>query len=174
MIGYQIQIVSLADLKYLDELPETHFTLEENAEEKAEFIFNNFKTNCFSEDTGLEIKALNNEPGVFSARYAGEQKSAADNINLVLAKMKNIQDRSARFRTVICLILSGSKYFFEGIVEGKILTHKKGVEGFGYDPVFAANGFEKSFAELLLIEKNRISHRSNAFEKMRSFLLSNC
>ena len=94
--------------------------------------------------------------------------------DLVLEKMKNIEDRTARFRTVICLILNGTKYFFEGVVDGKILTHKKGVDGFGYDPVFAANGFERSFAELSLSEKNKISHRSIAFEKTRSFLLTNC
>ncbi len=170
IIGNQHQLISLADLNYFDELPETHFTLEENAEEKSEFIHARFNADCFAEDTGLEIEALNNEPGVFSARYAGEQKSALDNISLVLSKMAGVTNRKAKFRTVICLITGRGKYFFEGAVEGNILFENAGTSGFGYDPIFAPLGYEKSFAQLSFEEKNKVSHRSMAFIKMKNFL----
>ena len=170
MVNAGVQIIPLSDLGFQLELPETHFTLEENAAEKAEFIFSQLEMNCFAEDTGLEIEALNNEPGVFSARYAGEAKNAADNIQLVLEKMRGIENRKARFRTVICLILDGKKNFFEGIINGTIASKEHGKSGFGYDPIFIPEGHDQTFAELEINVKNRISHRRFAFEKMSKWL----
>jgi len=170
ILGNEFEIISPADLNFSEELPETHSTIEENAEEKADFVFQHFNMNCFSEDTGLEIKALTGEPGVYSARYAGEGKNAIDNIDLVLQKMNDKTNRNAKFRTVICLILDGEKYFFEGITEGKILNERQGKSGFGYDPIFVAEGNNRSYAEMNLSQKNEISHRKKAFEKMKEFL----
>ncbi len=160
----QINILSLADINCEEELPETHETLRENALEKASHVFDRYQVNCFAEDTGLEIRALKGEPGVYSARYAGLQKNAEDNIALVLEKMKNIRDRRAQFRTVIALIMDGKDYFFEGIVEGRIADQPRGNTGFGYDPIFMPENHRRTFAEMSLAEKNSMSHRARAID----------
>ena len=170
LLGHAIELISLRDLSFSAELPETHLTLEDNAAEKSEFIFQHFKMDCFAEDTGLEIDALNGEPGVFSARYAGPGKSAPDNVMLVLEKMRGMKNRLAKFRTVICLILEGRKFYFEGIVNGMIAENARGEGGFGYDPIFIPEGFKQTFAELDFTIKNEISHRKKAFLKMKFFL----
>ena len=165
-----IELLSLKDIDCDDDIPETAPTLEGNAILKAHFVFENYNVNCFADDTGLEIEALNNEPGVFSARYAGPQKEAIDNMNLVLEKLKNQTNRKARFRTVICLIINGKQYLFEGIVKGEITLNKSGGKGFGYDPIFKPDGFNKTFAEMTIAEKNEISHRGIAVKKLIEFL----
>lgn len=166
-----IQVLTLKDIDCNDDIPETAITLEGNAELKADYVVQKFNVNCFADDTGLEIEALNNEPGVYSARYAGEQKNSDDNMNLVLEKLKNnTNHRNAQFRTSICLILNGEKHFFEGIVKGTITTSKSGSKGFGYDPIFQPEGFNKTFAEMSLDQKNAMSHRGRAIQKMIDFL----
>jgi XTP/dITP diphosphohydrolase len=170
ILGKDIELVSLAELDFHDELPETHATLEENAEEKSRFVYDRFKSNCFAEDTGLEVKALHGAPGVYSARYAGEGKNSDDNINLLLHQLGGEKNRRARFRTVISLILDGKNHFFEGITEGTILTVRCGEGGFGYDPIFVPDGHVLSYAEMPAELKNKISHRRKAFEKMNVFL----
>jgi XTP/dITP diphosphohydrolase len=167
-----IELLSLKDIDCDDDIPETAPTLEGNAILKAHFVFENYNVNCFADDTGLEIEALNNEPGVFSARYAGPQKEAIDNMNLVLEKLENKTNRKARFRTVICLIINGKQYLFEGIVKGEITLNKSGGKGFGYDPIFKPDGFNKTFAEMTIAEKNEISHRGIAVKKLIEFLKS--
>jgi len=166
IIGNKIKLLSLKDIGCTDEIPEDHPTLEGNASQKAFYVYNKFGYNCFADDTGLEIEALNGEPGVYSARYAGEEKSAEANMNKVLDKLAKIKDRKARFRTVISLVIHGAENQFEGVVEGEILTEKRGFSGFGYDPIFQANGFSQTFAEMDLGEKNKISHRGRAVEKL--------
>jgi len=161
-----IEILSLKDIHCFDDIPETAATLEGNAQLKARFIAEKYKVNCFADDTGLEIEALNNEPGVYSARYAGEQKNSNDNMNLVLEKLASQENRKARFRTSICLIIDGKEAMFEGIVEGEIRTEKSGNDGFGYDPIFEPEKCGKTFAEMSMEEKNKRSHRGRAFEKM--------
>ncbi|MBS1657059.1 MAG: RdgB/HAM1 family non-canonical purine NTP pyrophosphatase [Bacteroidetes bacterium] len=170
ILGKDIELVSLPDLDFHDELPETHATLEENAEEKSRFVYNRFKSNCFAEDTALEVKALLGAPGVYSARYAGEGKNSDDNINLLLHQLGGEKNRRARFRTVISLILEGKNHFFEGITEGTIPAARCGEGGFGYDPVFIPEGHVLSYAEMPPELKNKISHRRKAFEKMNAFL----
>jgi XTP/dITP diphosphohydrolase len=170
ILGDAIHIISLKELNFSEELPETHFTLEENALEKAEFIYKKFAVDCFSEDAGLEIAALNGEPGVFSAGYAGPGRSSKDNINLVLEKMRGTENRNASFRAVICLILKSKPYYFHGVVKGTIIKEVRGVSGFGYDPIFMPEGFSRTFAEMTAIEKNAISHRRMAIEAMHRFL----
>lgn len=152
------------------DIPEPHETLQENAREKAVTIYNLTATNCFSEDTGLEVFSLNGEPGVKSARYAGDEKSDQQNIEKLLQNLQDKKDRSAQFRTVVCLILNGSEYFFEGICKGQIITVQRGTDGFGYDPVFVPDGSEKTFAEMTITEKNVFSHRSKAIGKLVTFL----
>ncbi|MBX7139807.1 MAG: RdgB/HAM1 family non-canonical purine NTP pyrophosphatase [Chitinophagales bacterium] len=170
ILGKDIELVSLPDLDFHDELPETHATLEENAEEKSRFVYDRFKSNCFAEDTVLEVKALLGAPGVYSARYAGEGKNSDDNINLLLHQLGGEKNRRARFRTVISLILEGKNHFFEGITEGTISAARCGEGGFGYDPVFIPEGHVLSYAEMPPELKNKISHRRKAFEKMNAFL----
>lgn len=170
MLPSGIELQSLSDLNCFEELPETHETLHENALEKAQYIAHKFKQNCFAEDTGLEVEALNGAPGVYSARYAGEQKNHSDNINLLLKNLKDTSNRKARFRTVIALILNGKEYLFEGIINGHITKNPKGNMGFGYDPVFVAEGYDKTFAEISIEEKNNISHRAKAFMALKTFL----
>ncbi len=170
LIQNDFHLLSLSDLNFYDEIPETQDSLEGNASQKAQTIFNKFAKNCFADDTGLEIEALDGEPGVYSARYAGEGCSFQDNIDKVLQKMQGINNRKARFRTVISLILEGKEYFFEGCVNGKILTEKHGNDGFGYDPIFMPDGFSISFAEMTLEQKNQISHRSIAVGNLVAFL----
>lgn len=170
MLGNNFEIITLSESGIDIDIPEPHDTLEDNAREKSTVIYNMTGKDCFSEDTGLEIPALNGEPGVLSARYAGEQKQAADNIALVLQKMQGITDRQAQFRTVISLILGGKEYQFEGICEGVILENTTGGKGFGYDPIFRPNGADRSFAEMDMAEKNGYSHRAKAFQKLIAFL----
>lgn len=158
-----IQIFSLSDLNILEEIEENGPTLEANASIKSNYIFKKYKLDCFSDDSGLEIDALNMSPGVHSARYAGNTEA---NIEKVLKNLKDQENRKAQFRTVISLIKNNQEYFFEGIVKGKISKEKKGVSGFGYDPIFIPDGFDKSFAEMSLTEKNSISHRALAIKKL--------
>ena len=164
-----IEILSLKDISCNEELPETTPTLEGNAIQKATYVFENYGYNCFADDTGLEIDALNGEPGVYSARYAGEECRAEDNINLVLQKLKGQTNRIAEFRTVIALIIDGKETFFEGNCKGEITEFRSGVEGFGYDPIFLPNGFDKTFAEMKQNEKGAISHRGKAVKKLVEF-----
>jgi len=170
LIPNSIELLSLKDINCDDDIPETANNLEGNASQKSNFVANKFKVNCFADDTGLEIEALNNEPGVFSARYAGEQKNSNDNMNLVLQKLKNKPNRNAKFRTVISLILNNKEYTFEGEVKGEIIEQKCGSDGFGYDPIFKPEGYHKTFSEMSLKEKNEISHRSIAVKKFIKFL----
>ena len=162
-----IKVLSLSDLNYTEELEETSTTLEGNARQKAEFVYNKFGIPCFADDTGLLVKSLNNEPGVYSARYAGSRDNEA-NMNLVLSKLEGKLDRSAMFKTVIAFADKDGVEFFEGEVNGIITEDKRGLEGFGYDPIFLPEGFKKTFAEMSIEEKNSISHRSRAFKKFIS------
>lgn len=166
----QFCLKTLAEAGIEIDIPEPHDTLEENAREKAVTIYKLTATACFSEDTGLEVFSLNGEPGVKSARYAGEEKSSQQNIEKLLHNLQDEKNRSAQFRTVVCLIVDGSEYFFEGICKGRILAAQKGEGGFGYDPVFVPDGSEKTFAEMNREEKNRFSHRSKAVGKLVLFL----
>jgi XTP/dITP diphosphohydrolase len=167
---YGFKIIGLSQAGIHEDIPETAQTIEENAVLKARYIFNHYNFNCFADDTGLEVEALDNAPGVYSARYAGEQKSSEDNINKLLAELNGKTNRNARFKTVIALILNGKEYLFEGIINGRIATEKRGDKGFGYDPVFIPNGYEKTFAEMSALEKNKISHRAIAVQKLAKFL----
>jgi len=163
----------LDELGLHEEIPETGNTIEENSALKAQFVYDRYKIACFADDTGLEIDALNGEPGVYSARYAGPGNNSVKNMELVLSKMEGLENRKARFKTVITFINElGEHQAFEGIVQGHILTATKGVKGFGYDPIFQPIGYKKSFAEMSMEEKNRISHRSKSFKKFFSFLNS--
>ena len=170
LVPVGIQVLTLDDIKCFDEIPETSSTLEGNANQKMQFIIDHYNVNCFADDTGLEIEALNGEPGVYSARYAGEMKDPNQNMELALSKLNGVEDRSARFRTVIALFWQGGKYQFEGIVNGKITLSKSGKDGFGYDPIFEPENCGKTFAEMNLSEKNLVSHRARAFAKMIEFL----
>lgn len=163
-------IVTLKEAGINIDIPEPHDSLQDNAAEKARTIYQLTKTTCFSEDTGLEVPSLNNQPGVHSARYAGEKKPFDKNIEKLLSKLKNAPDRRASFRTVICLISDDKEYFFEGICNGEIISEKKGHGGFGYDPIFIPTGSDKTFAEMSLEEKNRFSHRKKATDKLVTFL----
>lgn len=164
------EIVSLADINCFDDIPETADTLEGNAILKANFITQKYGLNCFADDTGLEVTALNNEPGVFSARYAGNESNATNNMNKLLNNLKNQFNRNAQFRTVIALNLDGKQFIFEGVCKGEILKSNQGSCGFGYDPIFMPNGYNKSFAEMSMNEKAAISHRGKAIEKLVTFL----
>jgi XTP/dITP diphosphohydrolase len=170
LIGSSIQLLSLADIDCNDDIPENQKTIEGNASEKAFYIWNKYQINCFADDTGLEIEALNGEPGVYSARYAGEEKSPEKNIELVLQKLTKINNRKARFKTIISLVINGEEVQFEGIVDGKILEEKRGQSGFGYDPIFQPDESSFSFAEMPLAEKNKISHRGRATQKLVDYL----
>jgi XTP/dITP diphosphohydrolase len=170
MLGDTFEIITLQEAGIDIDIPEPHPTLEENAREKSVTIHNMTHQNCFSEDTGLEIFALNGEPGVLSARYAGEQKSSEDNIDKVLANLNGNTNRQAQFRTVISLILDDKEYQFEGICPGTILTERKGGKGFGYDPIFVPDGADLAFAEMDMAGKNKFSHRAKAFQKLIAFL----
>ena len=170
LLNEKIELLSLAEIGCTADIPETQMTLDGNAAQKAFFIYKRFKINCFADDTGLEIDALGGETGVFSARYAGKNCRYEDNIRKVLSAMKDKKNRSARFRTVIALIINGEIKTFEGIVEGTIRTKKRGRNGFGYDPIFQPAGLLKTFAEISLEEKNRISHRAIALKKLVDYL----
>jgi XTP/dITP diphosphohydrolase len=170
ILGDRVHLLSLKDIGCNEDIPEEQETLEGNASQKAFYVYNKFGYNCFADDTGLEIDALNGEPGVYSARYAGEEKSAEANMDKVLAKLIKINNRNTRFRTVISLVIDGAEKQFEGVVEGEILTEKRGGSGFGYDPIFQPAGFSQTFAEMNLTDKNKISHRGRAVEKLVSYL----
>ena len=173
MLPEEIEILSLSDIDCYEELPETQNTLKGNAMQKASFIYQNYGYNCFADDTGLEIEALNNDPGVYSARYAGLHCSADDNINKVLHKLSGEKNRLANFKTVIALIIDGKEECFEGICKGKITFSKYGEQGFGYDPIFKPAGFGKTFAEMSKSEKGVISHRGRATKNLVEFLKKN-
>ncbi|MFA6768703.1 MAG: non-canonical purine NTP diphosphatase [Parabacteroides sp.] len=164
------EIVSLADIHCFDDIPETADTLEGNALQKAQYVKDHFGFDCFADDTGLEVEALNNEPGVYTARYAGPEHDPEANINKLFYELKGKKNRTARFRTVIALILNEKKYYFEGIVKGIIVEERRGTDGFGYDPIFIPEGYSKTFAELGVNIKNKISHRAIAVNKLISFL----
>lgn len=168
----KVRLLGLADLGALDDLPENQSTIEGNALEKANFIYRKYRLDCFADDTGLEIEALGGRPGVLSARYAGGGKNPEDNILKVLQDMEGIENRNARFKTVIALIVGGDALLFEGIVQGQILTQKRGSKGFGYDPIFQPRGYGQTFAEMDLDLKNKISHRALAVNKLVNYLLS--
>jgi len=170
MLPESIKILSLEDINCLEDIPETADTIEGNAILKADYVTQKFKYDCFADDTGLEVNALNGEPGVYSARYAGEQKNADDNMNKLLNALKNEEDRSAQFKTVITLNLKGKQYLFTGIAKGKITSTKTGTNGFGYDPIFQPENYSETFAELPLEVKNKIGHRGKAVQQLIDFL----
>ncbi|WP_314033640.1 non-canonical purine NTP diphosphatase [Xanthocytophaga flava] len=170
LVGNNFHIVSLQEIGCYEELPETHDTIEENAFEKAEYVWEHFGVSCFADDSGIEVEALNGEPGVNTAFYAGPQRNANDNMDLLLKKLQGKANRNAHFRTCIALIINGEKYLFEGRIEGLILERQQGTGGFGYDPIFMPNGYQKSFAEMTLDEKGSISHRGKAVQKLIEFL----
>ncbi len=172
LIPASIDVLSLVDIGCSEEIPETHGTIEANSQEKAEYIFQKYGYNCFSEDSGLEIEALDGEPGVYSAHYAGT-RDAAQNINLVLLNMRGITNRRAQFKTVFTLIVEGNINQFTGIVTGFITDAPKGNGGFGYDPIFVPDGSVRTFAEFTQAEKSAVSHRSKAFGLLTSFINNN-
>lgn len=169
-LGNEFEILSLKDINCSEELPETQETLVGNALQKAKYVSDKYNVNCFADDTGLVIDALNGEPGVYSARYAGESRSASDNMKKVLNNLKGKENRSAYFETSIALIINKKEFLFSGKAEGDITTELSGKDGFGYDPIFKPRELNKTFAELTMEEKNTISHRGKAFKKMCTFL----
>ena len=169
-IGDKFEIVGLKAIGCTEELPETQTTLEGNSIQKAQFVSEKYGVNCFADDTGLEIEALNGEPGVYSARYAGESCSSEDNMEKVLANLKGVSNRKAQFKTVITLILNGQQNQFVGSAEGSIREEKSGTEGFGYDPVFEPSGYDITFSEMSMEKKNAISHRGKAVRMLAEFL----
>lgn len=170
LIGKSIELLNLEDIGCFDEIPETADTIKGNAIQKTQYIYEKYGFNCFADDTGLEIEALNGEPGVYSARYVGKHKSNEDNMEKVLSQLKDKSNRNAQFKTVIALIIDGKLTCFEGIVSGRITKEKSGSEGFGYDPIFKPNDYDKTFSEMDLDEKNMISHRAIATKKLIQFL----
>lgn len=170
LLGEGVEIVSLKDIGCNEELPETQETLEGNALQKARYVADNYNVNCFADDTGLEVASLNGAPGVYSARYAGEQCAAEDNMTKILSELDGKQNREAKFRTIVALILNDEEHSFEGQVDGSITRSKSGSDGFGYDPIFQPNGFDITFSEMSMAEKNAISHRGKAVAKLVAFL----
>jgi XTP/dITP diphosphohydrolase len=173
ILNEKFQILSLKEAGIDIDVPEPYDTLEENAREKANVIYRLTRQNCFAEDTGLEVTALNGEPGVKSARYAGADRSFENNIDKLLSKLTNKENREARFRTIISLICNGKEKIFEGICKGTIIAERRGISGFGYDPVFIPEGSAKTFAEMTMDEKNTFSHRKKAVEKLTTYLNNN-
>lgn len=173
MMPPSIEIISLESIGCHEEIPETADTIEGNAILKANYVTQKYGYDCFADDTGLEVDALNGEPGVFSARYAGEQKSAEDNMDKLLMSLNNKNNRNAQFKTVITLNLSGKQYLFRGIASGVITLERKGTQGFGYDPIFKPEGYQETFAQLSLETKNNISHRGKATQELIVFLNQN-
>jgi XTP/dITP diphosphohydrolase len=173
MLPNSIQLLSLKDISCFDEVDETETTLEGNAKLKADYITHNFGYNCFADDTGLEVESLDGKPGVYSARFAGEPANAENNMQKLLTDLELKENRKAQFKTAICLNLDGKQFFFEGICKGDILKEKQGDKGFGYDPIFKPEGFSKSFAIMNSKEKNTISHRGVAIQKLVEFLKEN-
>ena len=172
ILGPEFSVSGLQDIGCNEDIPEPYDTLEENALAKARHVYNQFGYDCFADDTGLEVEALGGQPGVQSARYAGEQKSSSDNISKLLKMLQGVENRKAQFRTVMALIIHGKEYLFEGTVTGRIAHEPSGRGGFGYDPVFIPEGYSQNFAEMPEEEKNRLSHRFAALQKMTGFLLS--
>lgn len=172
LLTNSIKLLSLKDIGCHEDIPETADTIEGNAILKAKYVYAKYGYNCFADDTGLEIKSLNGEPGVFSARYAGEEKNGDKNMDKALQKLVPFSDRAAQFKTVVALVINGEINTFEGIIEGEITSEKHGKDGFGYDPIFKPNGYEITFAEMPLSEKNKISHRGRAVKKLINFLNS--
>jgi len=170
MLPESIKILSLEDINCLEDIPETAETIEGNAILKADYVTQKYGYDCFADDTGLEVNALNGKPGVYSARYAGEQKNADDNMNKLLEALKNEENRSAQFKTVITLNLEGKQYLFTGIAKGNITAAKMGSNGFGYDPIFKPENFDETFAQLPLEVKNKIGHRGKAVQQLIDFL----
>ena len=170
LVPQSIKVLSLEDIGCFEEIPETEDTIEGNAIQKANYVTEKYGYNCFADDTGLEVVALNGEPGVYSARYAGEQKDATDNMDKLLNNLKGISNRNAQFKTVIALNLNGNQFLFTGIIKGKIIEEKIGSNGFGYDPIFVADGYNQTFAELSIGEKSVISHRGLAVKQLVDFL----
>jgi XTP/dITP diphosphohydrolase len=170
LLGPLFQLMSLQDIGCFEELPETQPTIEGNSLQKAQFVFERFGINCFADDTGLEVEALYGAPGVYSARYAGEHKNSEDNITLLLENLRNHGNRKARFKSVITLVTPGGVFPFEGIINGQIITERRGTMGFGYDSVFLPDGYSQTFAEMDLTQKNLISHRALAVKKLINFL----
>jgi XTP/dITP diphosphohydrolase len=169
--GEGFSIVSLTEINCFEELPETRPTLEGNSLQKSEFVFQKYHVPCFADDTGLEVEALNGEPGVFSARYAGDHKNSDDNIDLLLKKLENSANRKARFRTVITVVgLAEKPIYFEGVVSGTITRTRLGTSGFGYDPVFVPEGYDVTYAQMSLQKKSELSHRAIAVKKLERFL----
>lgn len=173
LVGDKIKIISVEEIGCKEELPENQATFEGNAQEKALYLWEKYQINCFADDSGLEVEALNNEPGVFSARYAGSQRDNEANMQLLLQKLEKQKNRKARFITHITLILAGKIHHFEGIIQGQILHEKRGNTGFGYDPIFVPEGYNKSFAQMMMEEKNSISHRAKALQQLVTFLTQN-
>jgi XTP/dITP diphosphohydrolase len=170
LLGESFELLTLAEIGCDEDIEEPFYTIRENSHEKARYVWDKFGINCFADDTGLEVLALNGEPGVFSARYAGPQRNPDDNMELLLTKLSPLADRTARFITVITLVLDGVYVQFEGVVDGKIITEKRGQFGFGYDPIFVPDGYDRTFAEMTLEEKSMLSHRSRAFAKLTDYL----
>jgi XTP/dITP diphosphohydrolase len=169
LVPQYIKVLSLEDIGCFEEIPETADTIEGNAIQKANYVTEKYGCNCFADDTGLEVEALNGEPGVYSARYAGEQKDATDNMDKLLTNLKDKSNRTAQFKTVIALNLNGNQTLFTGIIKGKIIEEKLGTNGFGYDPIFVADGYTKTFAALTIEEKSTISHRGLAVKQLVAF-----
>lgn len=172
LVGAQFPLKSLKEIGCEDDLPETSDTIEGNASQKANFIYRNYQLACFADDTGLEIEVLKGAPGVLSAHYAGPERDNEKNINKVLTEMEYQANRNAHFKTIISFIIEGQEFLFEGIVEGKIIHERRGSKGFGYDSIFVPNGGNKTFAEMDMDEKNKISHRAIAFKKLARYLKS--
>lgn len=170
ILGNRVEVLSLSDINCHDDIPETADTLQGNAIMKAQYIYEKFGVDCFADDTGLEVEALNGEPGVYSARYAGDGHDSEANMNKLLQNLTGENNRRAQFRTVIALIIKGEENTFDGIVKGEITEEKRGDSGFGYDPIFIPEGFSKSFAQMTNEEKNSISHRFRATEKLNDYL----
>ena len=174
ILGNEMELLSLKDIQCYVDIPETANTLEGNARQKAMYIYENYGMDCFADDTGLEVEALDGAPGVFSARYAGDGHNSEANMQKLLAELDGKENRKAQFRTAICLIMHGKEYLFEGIVKGIIIKEKRGNTGFGYDPIFVPEGHSLTFAELGNDIKNTISHRARAVEKLCQFLQKEC
>lgn len=170
IVGDRVDLLSLNDINCHEDIDETGLTLEENALIKSKYVKDNYNFNCFGDDTGLEVEALNGAPGVFSARYAGDAHNSEANMLKLLKEMEGKENRNAQFRTVISLILDNKEYLFEGVIKGRIATEKKGENGFGYDPIFIPDGYDKTFAELGNDIKNEISHRAIATQRLCTFL----
>ena len=169
LLPSHITLISLKDIGCIEDIPETQDTIKGNAIQKVDYIKTHYGLDCFADDTGLEVEALNGAPGVFSARYAGLQRNADDNMNLLLAELKSKENRTARFKTVVALHFGGKLITFEGICEGAITKEKAGYDGFGYDPIFKPTGYKQTFSEISMAEKNRIGHRGKAVSKLVAY-----